>query len=111
MRREQVRNFGYLGERSPLRLGKLGDRLVEALSRSAVASALRRSASESGRLRHRDRGQGPGDRRRMALMSTILSPDPGPNLSPWTRQEGTGGGGRRSEGELIQRLTRWSRQA
>src|SRR5262249_52526113 len=43
-------------------------------------------------------------RRRMALMSTILSPDPGPNLSPWTRQEGTGGGGRRSEGELIQRL-------
>ena len=28
--------------------------------------------SECGRLRHGDRGQGPGDRRRMALMSTIL---------------------------------------
>jgi hypothetical protein len=45
MRREQVRNFAYLGERPPLRFGKLGDRLVEVLSRSAVASALRRSAS------------------------------------------------------------------
>src|SRR5882724_6170014 len=33
---------------------------------------LGRSASESGRLRDGDRGQGPGDRRRRALMSTIL---------------------------------------
>src|SRR5262249_61720613 len=43
---------------------------------AAVASPLqgsrRGAASESGRLRHGDRGQGPGDRRRMALMSTIL---------------------------------------
>src|SRR5215813_14297095 len=27
----------------------------------------------SGRLRHGDRGQGPGDRRRMALMSTLIA--------------------------------------
>jgi hypothetical protein len=32
---------------------------------------LGRPASESDRLRHGDRGQGPGDRRQTALMSTI----------------------------------------
>jgi Glutathione-dependent formaldehyde-activating enzyme len=33
---------------------------------------LGQPVSESGRFRHGERGQGPGDRRRMALMSTIL---------------------------------------
>jgi hypothetical protein len=43
----------------------------------AVASALEElgPASENGRLRHGDRGQGPGDRRRTGLMLTIPPAD------------------------------------
>jgi len=46
----------------------LWDRLCGIGSWGAPGGAV----SENGRLRHGDRGQGPGDRRRMALMSTIL---------------------------------------
>src|SRR5215813_3864897 len=43
------------------------------------------AVSENGRLRHGDRGQGPGDRRRMALMSTILTPRRLRRLQLWCR--------------------------
>src|SRR5499427_1586289 len=39
---------------------------------AAMASVFGGAVSDPGRLRHGKRGQGPGDRRRMALMSTIL---------------------------------------